>query len=67
MAAKPVPYRIINDRIRPDARGQLGGVRIEKVDGKRIVRMTPAQARWYLEAGAIELDVAAAPAEQVDG
>ncbi|WP_065755200.1 hypothetical protein [Bradyrhizobium paxllaeri] len=56
-------YVIIDDRIKPDALGQLGGVKVETRGDKRIVQMTPGQAKWYLENGAIKLD-APAPAPQ---
>jgi hypothetical protein len=52
--AKPVPsqgreYEIIDERIVPDMLGQVGTSRIIHREGKRYVRMSEKQARWYLD------------------
>ena len=49
-------YYILDERIKPDARGQLGGVKIEKRGGARVVKMTAAQAQYYLDHGAIGIN-----------
>jgi hypothetical protein len=49
-------YVIVDDRIKPDALGQLGGVPVVKRGDKLTVQMTPAQAKWYLENSAIKPD-----------
>jgi hypothetical protein len=54
-------YVIIDKRIKPDALGQLGGVTVERRGDKLTVQMTPAQAKWYLENGAIKPDQPEAP------
>jgi hypothetical protein len=48
-------YEIIDERAVGDARGELGGVKIENRGGKRIVSMSAAQAKWFLEHGTIKL------------
>ena len=55
-------YVIIDERIKPDALGQLGGVRVDRRGDKLTVQMTPGQAKWYLENGAIKLEQPEAPA-----
>jgi hypothetical protein len=45
----PREYEIVDPLVKPDAAGTLGGVVIVEKDGKKIVRMTRAQAQWYLD------------------
>jgi hypothetical protein len=58
----PKEYEIIDPLVKPDAAGTLGGVVIVEKDGKKIVRMTRAQAQWYLDHGTIKVVSAGAPA-----
>lgn len=50
----PQEYEIIDPRVKPDAAGTLGGVVVIKRDGQQFVRMTRAQAQWYLDHGTIK-------------
>lgn len=62
--AKPTEYRVIDDRIKPDLRGEMGGVRMYSRDGQRYVAMTAEQARYFLEQGAIAKAEAAPKAKK---
>lgn len=58
----PQEYEIIDPQVKPDAAGTLGGVVVVERDGKKIVRMTRAQAQWYLDHGTIRAVSAGPPA-----
>jgi hypothetical protein len=47
-------YEIIDPTVKPDLAGTLGGVVVIERNGKKIVRMTRAQAQWYLDHGTIK-------------
>jgi hypothetical protein len=50
----PQEYEIVDPTVKPDLAGTLGGVVVIERDGKKIVRMTRAQAQWYLDHGTIK-------------
>ncbi len=58
----PQEYEIVDPQVKPDAAGSLGGVVIVNRDGKKIVRMTRAQAQWFLDHGTIRAVSAGPPA-----
>jgi hypothetical protein len=60
----PKEYEIVDPLVKPDAAGTLGGVVIVEKDGKKIVRMTRAQAQWYLDHGTIRAVSTGTPATQ---
>lgn len=47
-------YEIIDASVKPDGAGRMGGERVTTRDGKRFVKFTHSQARWYLEHGTIK-------------
>jgi hypothetical protein len=47
-------YEIVDPTVKPDLAGTLGGVVVIERNGKKIVRMTRAQAQWYLDHGTIK-------------
>jgi hypothetical protein len=49
----PQEFEIVDPTVKPDMAGTLGGVVVIERDGKQIVRMTRAQAQWYLDHGTI--------------
>jgi hypothetical protein len=60
----PKEYEIVDPTVKPDMAGTLGGVVLVKRDGKMFVRMTKAQAMWYLDHGTIRPAGTAAPSTQ---
>lgn len=59
LAGPPAPlvreYRIIHPLHKPDLRGELGGVKVQSRGAVKVVLMTDAQARFYIDQGVIEL------------
>lgn len=47
-------YRITNDKFKPDLAGELGGVKVTLRGKDRVVSMSDAQAKWFIEHGQIE-------------
>lgn len=71
VAPAPQEYVVIDDRVTPDARGELGGARMYERKGedgevRRFVKMTPRQAQWYIEHRAISLDLNQPTADAVE-
>lgn len=47
-------YRITDPNHTPDLRGEFAGAKVKRVGGHQTVNLTPAQAKFYLDSGAIE-------------
>jgi hypothetical protein len=56
MTPRPTEFVIVDERIKPDAMGSLGGQRIYERDGLRYVKMTPRQAQYFLDHRAIAVE-----------
>lgn len=48
-------YETCDPQAKPDAAGNFAGVRARKQGNKLIVRLTEAQAKFYLDQGTIKL------------
>lgn len=46
-------YVIVDPGHRPDMRGEFGGAKVALVAGKQVVRLSEAQAKFYLDSGVI--------------
>lgn len=51
VSATKYRYLITDPHHKPDLRGQLGGVKVERIGGKQYVTMTERQARFYCDQG----------------
>ena len=47
-------YRIADPNHVPDMRGEFAGAKVKKHSGHQVVHLTDAQAKFYLDGGAIE-------------
>jgi hypothetical protein len=58
LEARAVPikheYQITHPTHKPDLRGEFAGVKVYRRGGKQFVKLSPAQAKFYLDQGAIE-------------
>jgi hypothetical protein len=46
-------YEIVDKAHKPDDRGQFAGVPVERIGGQQVVALTDAQAKFWLDNGAI--------------
>ena len=47
-------YRITDPNHVPDMKGEFAGAKVKTVSGYQVVHLTEAQAKFYLDSGAIE-------------
>jgi hypothetical protein len=56
-AAKPpekTAYRIADPHHTPDMKGEFAGAKVRRSGEHQVVHLTPAQAKFYLDNGALE-------------
>jgi hypothetical protein len=46
-------YKIADPHHKPDLNGELGGARVYMKNGVQYVRLTPAQAKFYVDSGSL--------------
>lgn len=47
------PFFITDPSHQPDLKGEFGGVKVNRIDGKQVVHLTEKTARFYLDSGAV--------------
>jgi hypothetical protein len=47
------PYAITDVNHRPDLRGEFAGAKVKRQGDQQIVHLTPQQAKFYIDSGAI--------------
>jgi hypothetical protein len=47
-------YKITDPNHMPDLKGEFAGVKVKQQGGAQVVLLTPSQAKFYLDSGAIE-------------
>lgn len=53
--APKLEYRITDPNHRPDLNNEFGGAKVRNVQGNHMVSLTEAQAQFWLDQGAIEV------------